>query len=418
MVAIVKKGLQISEALNYNEKKVHQGKAVLIHAANFTKDTSQLSYHDKIGILQKRTSLNERFQKKALHITLNFSPGTPIRYDQLKAIASEYLQHLDLHLQPCLVYRHFDASHPHIHIVSTSIRRDGSAITFPLKASYTDFCNDLAERMGLSWKGPVTSQYYVPRPEDAQRVRRGKKLFLPAANRILDTVTNRYIFTSLDELNAVLGLYQLKACPTKKAFSEYPYRGLLYRALNENGKFEGLPLKASLLPCKPTIDHLERRFEENQGRKTPYLGRVQTMVDFTLLKNPGSDLSSLNRELAPRGIQCVVCPPQKKKAGNLYFVDHESRCVFSLSDLKASLQEKIHRAGFIEVPGSRLGAKLSSGSGDTEDALKKHGPAPPRLGVKPPDGLDILTRVEPGSENTSPGKEFKSRKKNKNRLIH
>ncbi len=47
----------------------------------------------------------------------------------MKDIASQYMQKIGFGKQPYLVYRHNDAGHPHIHIVSTNIQKDGSRIS-------------------------------------------------------------------------------------------------------------------------------------------------------------------------------------------------------------------------------------------------------------------------------------------------
>lgn len=66
---------------------------------------------------------------KAVHISLNFHPGEKLTEETLKEIAHEYMERMGFGAQPYLVYQHFDAGHPHLHIVTTNIRRDGSRIT-------------------------------------------------------------------------------------------------------------------------------------------------------------------------------------------------------------------------------------------------------------------------------------------------
>ena len=41
--------------------------------------------------------------------------------EKLCAIAETYMKAIGFEKQPYLVYRHYDAGHPHIHIVSTNI---------------------------------------------------------------------------------------------------------------------------------------------------------------------------------------------------------------------------------------------------------------------------------------------------------
>jgi len=48
--------------LQYNERKVVQGKAEVIWAENFVKGHERLSLDDKLARFEQRTSLNERME--------------------------------------------------------------------------------------------------------------------------------------------------------------------------------------------------------------------------------------------------------------------------------------------------------------------------------------------------------------------
>ncbi|MEI9911585.1 MAG: relaxase/mobilization nuclease domain-containing protein [Bacteroidota bacterium] len=78
---------------------------------------------------EKFTSLNERTTTNTLHVSLNFDSPEILDNEKLVVIAKTYMERIGFGEQPYLVYRHHDAGHPHIHIVSTNIRRDGSRIS-------------------------------------------------------------------------------------------------------------------------------------------------------------------------------------------------------------------------------------------------------------------------------------------------
>src|SRR5690606_27013695 len=73
-------------------------------------------------------SQNRRATTKAVHISLNFHPDEKLTEETLKELAHEYMERMGFGAQPYLVYQHFDAGHPHLHIVTTNIRNDGSRI--------------------------------------------------------------------------------------------------------------------------------------------------------------------------------------------------------------------------------------------------------------------------------------------------
>src|SRR6202012_3788979 len=63
-----------------------------------------------------------------LHVSLNFDPSEQFSDKRLREIAAAYMGKIGFGEQPYLLYQHFDAGHPHVHLVTTNIRTDGSAI--------------------------------------------------------------------------------------------------------------------------------------------------------------------------------------------------------------------------------------------------------------------------------------------------
>src|SRR6478735_9855288 len=129
MIAIIKISASPRNVLQYNENKLKENVAQLIHSGNFLKDTEQLGFTDKIGTFEKLNSLNENTRLKTLHISLNFDPSEKLEKEKLQQIADTYMQKIGFGNQPYLVYQHHDAGHPHIHIVTTNIQRNGKRIS-------------------------------------------------------------------------------------------------------------------------------------------------------------------------------------------------------------------------------------------------------------------------------------------------
>ena len=71
MVARIKKTSSLSNAVNYNEKKVQQHKAECINAVNYAKDFDQLNFYQKLHRLEHQATLNERVTANSVHISLN-----------------------------------------------------------------------------------------------------------------------------------------------------------------------------------------------------------------------------------------------------------------------------------------------------------------------------------------------------------
>lgn len=211
MVARINTGKSISKALNYNEQKVQQGKAELLSASGFLKEVGRLSFYEKIGLFKKYQSLNTRVDTNTFHASLNFDPSEKLTNEKLVKIAEAYMDKIGFGQQPYLVYRHCDSAHPHIHIVSTNIQRDGSRISMHnLGRNQSEKARKEIElEFGLVEAGGKKAvESLLLMPVNAQKINYGKSETKRAISNVLAAVINQYKFTSLPELNAVLKLYK------------------------------------------------------------------------------------------------------------------------------------------------------------------------------------------------------------------
>jgi len=129
MVAVIKEGHSIHRNFNYNKNKVKEGLAECIGAENYPLNADEMSLKIKLSYLLKRMELNENVKRNSIHISLNFDPSeTNLSGEKLFEIARVYMQKLGFGNQPYLVYRHHDAGHPHIPLVTTNIQADGRRI--------------------------------------------------------------------------------------------------------------------------------------------------------------------------------------------------------------------------------------------------------------------------------------------------
>src|SRR6266542_4638541 len=176
MVARIKTPNSILRALNYNEQKVKQGHAELLHAANYLKDTDKLNFHDKLKRFNDLITLNEKAKTNSLHISLNFDNTVELSKDIVTEIATEYMKKIGFGEQPYLVYQHHDAGHPHLHIVTTSIKENGKRIdTFNIGRNQSEQARqELEQLFGLvQAKGRQVKSHEL-KPIIAQKIQYGK----------------------------------------------------------------------------------------------------------------------------------------------------------------------------------------------------------------------------------------------------
>jgi hypothetical protein len=128
MVVIIHTGRTLRAVLNYNEQKLNQKLADCILAVNYPKDTENLNFYQKLNRLTHQAALNPNVKRNSLHISLNFHPSEKLKAESLKEIAESYMTKIGFDDQPYLVYAHYDAGHPHLHIVTTNIQNNGKRI--------------------------------------------------------------------------------------------------------------------------------------------------------------------------------------------------------------------------------------------------------------------------------------------------
>jgi Relaxase/Mobilisation nuclease domain len=319
----------IAKSLRYNEEKVSQGKAECLTAGNFLKDLSRLTFRDKLHCFEKRMELNERVTTNQ-HITLNFDPLDQLSNDQMAKIARLYMKEIGFERQPYLVYRHNDAGHPHCHIVTTHVRRDGSPIAlYNIGRNQSEKARQRIEaEFGL-----VTAEMKRQMRQEGQQVdgiqkiKYGETSVARSLSGILDHVTKNYKCTSLPEFNAILRLYNVQAYRGSEDTQLYRNRGLLYRVLDDHGKFIGRPIKASFFDSKPTLDNLEKKFVLNQPCKLQLQKHVTTSIQWELLKNP-SDLDTVIRNLSRQHIRMVLRRDKEGKCREVAYIESLDKCVY------------------------------------------------------------------------------------------
>src|ERR1700678_4359906 len=191
MVAVIKPGRSLRNALHYNENKLKLEKAVLIHSANYGKDTDLLGFTDKIRRLEKLAALNQATKVNSVHISLNFDPSEKIPVEKLREIADAYMQKIGFGDQPYLVYQHHDSGHPHVHIVTTNIRKDGTRIKLHnIGRNQSEKARKEIEKEFnlLKAQRAQLKQAYVLKPVSIQKVQYGKSETKQAITNVLDAI--------------------------------------------------------------------------------------------------------------------------------------------------------------------------------------------------------------------------------------
>lgn len=329
---------RIKAALNYNENKVSQGKAECLYAGNFLKEVNTMNFYNKLEGFERRNELNERAQTKTIHVSINFDPSEKFPNDKLLKIASDYMDKIGFGNQPFLVYKHADAGHPHIHVVSTTIRKDGSRIN----------THNIGRNQSEKARKEIEQTYKLVRAEDQKRLNKqniislnaekiayGKTETKKGITNVVNAVLNTYKFASLPEFNAVLKQFNVIADRGKEEGRIYKHRGLVYRILDEKGNKIGVPVKASSINSQPTLAKLGKLFEANEAKKEPLKKSVKEKLDEVLAQKPAS-MKELEKLLEQKKIYTVRRQNAEGRIYGITFVDNQHKTVFNGSDLGKS----------------------------------------------------------------------------------
>ena len=390
MVARIKPVSSVAEPLAYNEEKVTQGSAQLIHAGNFIQEKDNLTYDDKLQRFQRLNELNARSQKKMLHATLNLSPADKLSNNQLCAIADRYMEGLTMGDHPYLVYRHQDARHPHIHIVASLIRSDGSRVK----------THRLANRLSEPTRKAIEQEFdlvparrkkrsHIPVPDEVQKIVPGSsKPISESIDDITSCVSRHYNFTNLHEYNAILRTYNVTAETGRPGSKTRQHNGLYYLALDDKGNRISPPVMSSQLPGRPTLRRLTDKFHHPHPDHLDHFTSIRQRIDGALHRQPPT-LRVFVSQLQADGIEIVTSPSNGRNHHDQVFVDHRTRTA---------------------VTGETLGAAYTIGA--VNAAIDRHpnpnqrqrpeqtpeSPDGPRYSANVPQMLSALLHIQPGDQ--------------------
>jgi hypothetical protein len=245
--------------------------------------------------------------------------------------------------QHYLVYQHYDAGHPHCHIVTNNIHRDGKRIDLHLLGirKSEPARKEIEEMFGLvKAEGRKQKEQFSLNPIDVCRVEYGKAESKKAINSVLNKILFDYKYSSLPELNAVLNLYNVHADRGSEESRVFRNNGLLYKILDKDLKPVGVPIKASEFYSRPTLKFLEGKFKSNEAEKESSKKYVRNAIKLAFFRDSIVSPEKLSKILEGESIHVIL---RKSREGQLYgitYVDHKTRSVFNGSSLGKEFSAK------------------------------------------------------------------------------
>jgi len=336
MVAKITIGKSVRGILNYNENKVKESQAQCITASGYGMEHEDLSFYQKLNRLENLQEKNGRVKTNSVHISLNFDPSEKLSGQQLTEIAGRYMETIGFGNQPYLIYQHYDAGHPHIHLVTTNVQENGRAISLHNigRERSEPARKELEREYGLvQAESRSQKQQQGLKPFPIEKLQYGQTETKRAITNIVNTIARQYNFTSLAELNAVLKQYNVIADRGNENTRMYKENGLVYSAIDEQGNKLGVAIKASAIYNKPTLKNLEQQFQKNSQSRKLYKEMLKERVDKVLSNHPKLSRNDLEYLLKKENIKILF---RENKEGLVYgitYIDQFKKSVFNGSDL-------------------------------------------------------------------------------------
>lgn len=258
MVAKISVGNSLYGSLVYNGEKINKEKGNVLATNKIYNDGSgTINIHRAFEDFKMWMPQSTKAEKPMMHISLNPHPDDRLSDAEYAQLAHEYMEKMGFADMPYLIVKHEDIDRHHIHIVALRVRPDGTAIS--TKNNFyksKEITRELEKKYGLHYaeRQKVTPDMPINKVDPDGDVKRQVAM-------AVKLVGMRYKFQTLGEYNAVLSLYNIRCEEADGRYNGREYHGLVYFAMDDNGKTISTPFKASRLGKFAGREAIEQRYE-------------------------------------------------------------------------------------------------------------------------------------------------------------
>ena len=303
MIANITKGATLLPIFNYNENKVKVGDAVLLEAVNVMGDNIKLAQ----SLMLSYANQSKR-KDKFFHVSLNFPAEDISKLDEetFKNIAKDYMKEMGFPEEhPFVIYQHKDTLHPHIHIVTTKINKEGKfiddskeyrksqSITRNLEKKYAltqvnskkNYTQNLEVKTKITSSSPLREQlnYYLKKALREYRVTSTQEL-------------KEYLNKHNLDLDIISGIYADKAQNPKA------YEGVIFHTFSNDFKQNQKGIKGSALYMRPTLKNLEKEYSRNKKIVKENRDYIKSSIDNIFKNYEKININEYTQLLRNKGI--------------------------------------------------------------------------------------------------------------------
>lgn len=327
MIAKILHGSSLYGVVSYNQQKVDEKKAEVIHTHKMI-----LARDDNPGSLFSKTlqsfepylAANPRVKNPAVHVSINPDPKDVIDADTIARISDDYMWQMGYGGQPYIVYRHRDIDRVHYHIVSVNIDENGRRISDSNeKFRSMSISRALEKKYGLrllTRERNEESRLYL------KKVDYTKGDIKRQISNTVKTVPDMYGFQSLGEYNALLSIFNIQAKHIKGEEEGRLFNGIVYCATDDKGEPVGIPIKSSRIGKQAGYEALSKKMKKTAeqvkaGKLNP--GRNKSLIRDAMLHCTGRE--QFEEILKLRGIDVVFRRNEQGRIYGVTFIDHNLR---------------------------------------------------------------------------------------------
>lgn len=276
-------------------------------------------------------ALNSHVKKPVIHISLNPSQKDILSEEQMTVLAQEFMEKFGYGNQPYMVWLHEDINRKHMHIVSVRINEKGKKIDHNREAIRAqNICREMEVKYGLH---PTLGEHGERELLSLQKVDYPKGNVKAQVKHTARTLLECYNCHSLAEYNTLLNLYNVTVYEVRGSVDGKEYHGIMYGALDDDGRQVGTPFKSSKFGKVLGYKALQKKFTASTKKvKKDKLAERTRQEIIKAMQDIGTK-ENFVRRLKDADIEVVYRINPEGRLYGITFIDHTTRAVFNGSRL-------------------------------------------------------------------------------------
>lgn len=290
-----------------------------------------MSIENCVQAFEPYIALNSHVRKPVIHISLNPSPNDILSEEQMTVLTQEFMEKFGYGNQPYIVWLHEDIDRKHMHIVSVRINEKGEKIDHNREAIRAqNICREMEVKYGLH---PTLGEHSERELLSLQKVDYPKSNVKAQVKHTARTLLECYNCHSLAEYNTLLNLYNVTVYEVRGSVDGKEYHGIMYGALDDDGRQVGTPFKSSKFGKVLGYEALQKKLTASTEKMKKDKLAERTRQEIIKAMQDIGTKEDFVRRLKEADIEVVYRINPEGRLYGITFIDHTTRTVFNGSRL-------------------------------------------------------------------------------------